>query len=99
MIQFDIDELFKQKGKSQIKILELGSYLSVFSIALSKMGYKMTASDLDIFMQNKNLQNKYELNNISFKSIDLKNRMPFLDQFLVNRWEKNFSNISWCQLN
>ena len=76
---FEIDELFNQKEKSRIKILEIGSYLGFVSIALSKIGYKMTAADLDLFMQNKNLQHKFEINNISFKSIDLKNPMPLPD--------------------
>ena len=46
---FEINELFKQRGKPQIKILELGSYLAFVSITLSKMGYKMRGADLDIF--------------------------------------------------
>ena len=76
---FDINDLFKQKDKSQIRIVEIGSYLGVVSIALSKMGYNMTAADLDIFMQNKNLQNKLEGNNINFRSIDLKYPIPLPD--------------------
>jgi SAM-dependent methyltransferase len=77
---FDIDDLLKHKEKSKIKILEIGSYLGFVSITLSKMGYKMTASDLDIFMQNKNLQHKYQINNICFLSFDLKNPIPILDE-------------------
>jgi SAM-dependent methyltransferase len=73
----EISDLFNQKDLTQIKILEIGSYLGVVSIALSKLGFKIFAADLDIYMQNKNLQNKYELNRISFKSIDLKNPIPF----------------------
>ena len=76
---FDIDGIFKHKERSQIKILELGSYLGFVSITLSRLGYKMTAGDLDIFMRNKNLQHKFETNNIDFKSIDLKNPIPFPD--------------------
>ena len=74
---FKIDNLFDQKEKSKIKILEIGSYLGIVSIALSKIGYLMTAADLEIFMQNKNLQNKFKTNNIEFKSIDLENPIPF----------------------
>ena len=74
---FKIDNLFDQKEKSKIKILEIGSYLGIVSIALSKIGYLITAADLEIFMQNKNLQNKFKTNNIEFKSIDLENPIPF----------------------
>lgn len=77
---FDIVKVLRKNGKIKIRVIEFGAYLGVVSIALSKLGYEMTAADLDHYMQNKNLQLRYEMNNIKYKSIDLKYPLPLDDE-------------------
>lgn len=59
-----------------IRVLEVGAFLGVVSIALSKLGFCVTAADLPIF-QNNTLLKKYEQNNIAAIGFDLKDPIPF----------------------
>lgn len=72
-----VDELYDQDEKPGIKILEIGSYLGIASIALSRHGYSVTAGDLEIYMRNRNLQKKYQDNHIRYCSLNLKDSLPF----------------------
>jgi SAM-dependent methyltransferase len=73
----DLDSLYLVNDRDAIKILEIGSYLGIVSLGLSKMGFKVVAADLPIFMGNLNLNIKYNKYQIASVSTDLKDPLPF----------------------
>lgn len=75
----DLDKLYSETYRNTIKILEIGSYLGIVSISLSKLGFQVVAADLPIFMSNSNLKNKYLKYSIDSVAIDLKDPLPFND--------------------
>jgi SAM-dependent methyltransferase len=85
----DLDQLFNEAERNSVKILEIGSYLGIVSIGLSKLGFNVTAADLPHYIRNTNLINKYNKYNVNTISIDLKNSLPFKD--------KSFNCIVLCE--
>lgn len=70
----DIVSYFENKGVSdfsKIRILEIGAFLGVVSISLAKLGFRVVASDLPEFMENKSLQNKYKQNGVDIIGLNL----------------------------
>lgn len=65
----DVDSLYKNE-KSSRHILEIGSFLGPVSIALKKIGYQVSASDIPEFASR--LKPLYEKNAIPFYSLNLK---------------------------
>jgi 2-polyprenyl-3-methyl-5-hydroxy-6-metoxy-1,4-benzoquinol methylase len=61
-------------------ILEIGAYLGVVSISLSKLNYNVSATEIPEFLSNKRLQDLYAENDIDFSSINLDNgKIPYDD--------------------
>jgi len=61
-------------------ILEIGAYLGVVSISLSKLKYNVSATEIPEFLSNKRLQELYAENNINYSSINLnKAKLPYSD--------------------
>jgi SAM-dependent methyltransferase len=75
----DLCELYIGANRGDIKVLEIGSYLGVVSIGLSRLGFDVTAADLPIFMSNLNLNAKYNKNHIDSIAIDLKDPLTLKD--------------------
>jgi len=59
-----------QKG---IKVLEIGAFLGIVSICLSRLGFEVVAADIPEFISNENLQKVFIKNNISFFAANLSN--------------------------
>lgn len=73
----DISNLWKDRQKNR-KILEIGSFLGVVSIALKKMGYDVFAADIPEYYQLPHLRSLYERNGIQFSGINLRNhQLPY----------------------
>lgn len=71
----DVDNLYKNEKNSR-SILEIGSFLGPVSIALKRIGYKVSASEIPEFSSK--LRPLYEKNGISFHSLNLKHsKLPF----------------------
>ena len=63
---------------TRIKILEIGAFLGIVSIVLSKIGFSVVAGDLPIFMKNKRLQQRYNEYKVVWREVDLKEgKIPF----------------------
>lgn len=73
----DIDSIFKGDRK-HIKILEIGSFLGVVSIALKKLGFTVFALDIPEFFRSSKLQSLYKKKEVSFKGVNLRNtKLPY----------------------
>lgn len=73
------------------KILEIGAFLGVLSIGLSRLGFDVYTTDIPEFISNKRLQDKLEKENITFKQSNLSSyALP---------WEDNiFDFIIMCEV-
>jgi len=70
----DIVSYFHKAGVydfSRIRVLEIGSFLGIVAVALSRLGFSVTALDIPEFMANKRIQNKFEQHNIEWYSTNL----------------------------
>lgn len=73
----DVDSLFKS-DKSSKHILEIGSYLGVVSIALKRLGYRVSALDIPEFHRSDALKKLYANNGIPFTGMNLKyTQLPY----------------------
>lgn len=68
---FDIVEYTSKLPSKSIKVLEIGAFLGIVSIALSKLGYEVVSTDIPEFISNENLQEKLQKNNIKFFDANL----------------------------
>ena len=76
----DVVRLFPQRQPSsgeQVKILEIGAYLGVVSLTLSRLGFSVTACDIPEFMQNEKLRERYRLSGIDVVSANLQELEKF----------------------
>lgn len=63
------------------KVLEIGSLLGVVSIALTKLEFKVTGTDIPEFFASDKLQALYRKNSIAFDKINLHDyKLPYPDQ-------------------
>jgi len=77
---FDVSEYADMAAERPRKILEVGSFLGIVSIVLSKLGFDMSATDIPEFMDNVKLQKKLLEHNISFRAVNLKHySLPYDD--------------------
>ncbi len=67
----DIVKIVKSSPE-KVKVLEIGSFLGIVSIALSKIGFDVTATDILEFISCKNLQKKLNDNNVKIPSVKSK---------------------------
>ena len=66
--------------RSSIKILEIGSFLGLVSIVLSRLNFNVTATDIEEFISCPTLRQKFNEFNVEWKSCNLRiNRLPFND--------------------
>lgn len=56
---------------SGIRVLEIGSFLGIVAVTLSRLGFSVTALDIPEFMANKKIQNKFEQHNIEWHCVNL----------------------------
>lgn len=73
----DIILYFRHSQIQQIKILEVGSFLGVVSVTLSRIGFQVTAIDIEEYISSKNLQQLFIDNGIRFSAVNLRDyRIP-----------------------
>src|SRR5262249_40424764 len=69
---------YNDRNRSSIKILEIGSFLGLVSIVLSRLNFNVTATDIDEFISCPRLQQKFNEFNVKWTSCNLRsNRLPF----------------------
>lgn len=71
----DVVGLFPQRQSNSdepVRILEIGAYLGVVSLTLSRLGFSVTACDIPEFMQNKKLQESYKRDGVMTLSANLR---------------------------
>ncbi len=74
----DIIQYFKYSQNTEIKILEIGSFFGIVSVTLSRIGFRVTAIDIDEYIASRNLQRLFFANGVRFESVNLKYyRIPF----------------------
>jgi len=77
VIKFIKSHLPMRNSPSDISILEVGAFLGVTSIAMTKMGFSVTAMDIPEFMNNKRLKMRYDKYNVKRLSQNLRtNKIP-----------------------
>lgn len=73
----DIVLYFKNSRIQKIKILEVGSFLGVVSVILSRIGFQVISIDIDEYISSKNLQQLFIDNGIRFSAVNLRDyRIP-----------------------
>jgi len=75
---YDIVAYFHDNSRDRIRILEIGAFLGVVSIVLSKFGFDVTATDIEEYISCPNLQKIFKENNVKYLSCDLRDyHLPF----------------------
>ena len=76
----DIVEYFRAANPNSIRILEIGSYLGLVSIVLSKIGFRVTALDIKEYMSSEKLLSKFKRHKIEYIASNLREyQLPFPD--------------------
>jgi 2-polyprenyl-3-methyl-5-hydroxy-6-metoxy-1,4-benzoquinol methylase len=76
----DLIGFFKKARTDSIKVLEIGPFLGIVSVALSELGFNVTATDIKEFISCKNLQTKFQKYKISYFESNLRDhKLPFND--------------------
>ena len=78
-----VHDIVCQFGKqaSSIKVLEIGAFLGLVSIALSRIGFDVTAVDIPEYIANRNLQRKFNKHGIHYVECNLRDyELPFDDE-------------------
>ncbi len=71
---------FSDRAPPTVKILEIGAFLGIASIALSRLGYQVVATDIGEFLSCANLTRKLTANGVSYAACNLSSyRLPFDD--------------------
>jgi 2-polyprenyl-3-methyl-5-hydroxy-6-metoxy-1,4-benzoquinol methylase len=74
----DVVGYLPNTNRSSIKILEIGSFLGLVSIVLSRLNFNVTATDIEEFISCPRLQLKLKEFNVKWKSCNLRsNKLPF----------------------
>ena len=74
-----LDERVRRPA-SQIRVLEIGSFLGVLCFALRKIGFQVTAQDIPEFQSNVRLQERYQRAGIEWVAANLKRHtFPYPD--------------------
>jgi len=75
------DILNHSRLSQKVKVLEIGTFLGLVSICLSKLGYDVYATDIPEFISNKNLQMKFHTFNVRFSASNLNSySLPYADE-------------------
>jgi SAM-dependent methyltransferase len=76
----DICELFPEESFRKTRILEIGSFLGVLSIGLSRLGFIVSAYDIPEFNNNERLRQMFIDNDVDFVTGNLRDlKLPFDD--------------------
>ena len=76
----DLVGYFKKARADSIKVLEIGPFLGIISVALSELGFNVTVTDIKEFVSCKNLQTKFQKYKISYIESNLRDyKLPFND--------------------
>lgn len=74
----DILSLVADKPHTQINVLEIGAYLGIVSIALSELGFKVTATEIPEYASCPQLINRLSQANVNLVACNLKDyQLPF----------------------
>ncbi|MDX6559891.1 MAG: hypothetical protein QOF72_2940 [Blastocatellia bacterium] len=77
----DISERFKGSDPSSVRILEIGPFLGVTSIALARLGFDVTVTELEEFLAGPALPNRFKKHGIKFFPCNLRSyHLPFTDE-------------------
>jgi 2-polyprenyl-3-methyl-5-hydroxy-6-metoxy-1,4-benzoquinol methylase len=77
----DVLGQFRNIDPNSISILEIGPFLGVVSIVLSRLGFRVVAADIKEFISCKNLQRKFDENGVAYRECNLKTySLPFSDE-------------------
>jgi len=77
----DLVTYFTETNINSIKVLEIGCFLGLVSMALSKLGFIVTVGDIKEFISCKNLQYKFNKYNITYAELNLSDyKLPFNDE-------------------
>lgn len=86
----DVASLFDKESRGSIRILEIGAYLGIVSIALAKLGFQVEAFELRDFCSNPRLRALYEENGIRLTEGDL-------SEYRINLEDKRFDAVIMCE--
>ncbi len=74
----EISGFMPSRDRPKVKVLEIGAFLGVLSVALARMGFSVTASDIPEFGKADALLRKYVDNDIDFEFFNLREyQIPF----------------------
>lgn len=77
----DVVNKFKGADPGKVKILEIGAFLGIASITLADLGFDVTATDIEEFLSNQRIQERFNRHGVKFKACDLRSyQLPFEDE-------------------
>ncbi len=77
----DIVDFCQSHGRGSVRVLEIGAFLGVVSVVLSRAGFAVTATDIEEFMACRTLQEKLDRNGVRYASCNLRDyAIPFDDE-------------------
>lgn len=80
-----------EKSDAPVTVLEIGSFLGALCVALAKLGYHVTATDIPEFISNRNLQRTFQDHHIAFDASNLRTySLPYADE--------SFDVVIMCQV-
>jgi 2-polyprenyl-3-methyl-5-hydroxy-6-metoxy-1,4-benzoquinol methylase len=78
---YDVMNWAESREFSSINVLEIGTFLGVVSVALSKLGFKVAATDIQEFMLNQKLQEKFSSSGVAYAACNLREyELPFSNE-------------------
>ncbi|MCX6704299.1 MAG: class I SAM-dependent methyltransferase [Candidatus Woesebacteria bacterium] len=73
IVNYYVDSYF-----NHIKILEIGCFLGIISVALSRIGFRVTATDIKEYISCRNLQTLFQKNRVDYIESNLRDyQIPF----------------------
>lgn len=70
-----------KKFKNIKSVLDIGSYLGVVPVSLSRLGYKINVLDAPEILESKKLRKFYDSNKVKYKTFNIENlKLPFNDR-------------------
>jgi len=65
-------------GPTAAKVLEIGSYLGVTSIAMREAGFEVVVQDIPEYIEHPRIQERYARHGIAWKAVNLRSyRLPY----------------------
>lgn len=77
----DILRVFEGKENSQVRVLEIGSFLGLVSLVLARLGFRVTATDIEEYIGCSNLRKRFDDAGVTCVSCNLRSyRLPFANE-------------------